>query len=324
MIWPAASLLVALAAAALLLRGRFAAMVLDQPNERSLHTTPVPRTGGLAILAGLAVAAPAWAGPLLPALALALALGAASFLDDRRGLPVALRFAIHLAAAAALVGWGGAPAPGLAAGLAALLAIAWMTNLYNFMDGSDGLAGGMAVIGFSAYAAAAWIAGDTSLLLPALCVAAAAAGFLAFNFHPARLFMGDAGSIPLGFLAGAMGFAGWSGGTWPAWFPLVVFSPFVVDASVTLARRLLRGERIWQAHREHYYQRLVRGGLGHRATALAEYAVMILVALAGLLALSLGQTLRLATLAAVGAGYILLMRAIDRRWAAASPPQKGH
>jgi hypothetical protein len=97
--------------------------------------------------------------------------------------------------------------------------------------------------------------------------------FLLLNFSPARVFMGDAGSVPLGFLAGGIGIAGWRTVSWPAWFPLLVFSPFVVDASVTLARRMfMRRERFWHPHREHYYQRLVRMGWSHRRLALTEYA----------------------------------------------------
>jgi UDP-N-acetylmuramyl pentapeptide phosphotransferase/UDP-N-acetylglucosamine-1-phosphate transferase len=160
----------------------------------------------------------------------------------------------------------------------AVLALMWFTNLYNFMDGSDGLAGGMAVAGFGAYAIAAWQSGDPALATAAAGTAAAALGFLAFNFHPARVFMGDSGSIPLGFLAGAMGLAGWRDGLWPLWFPVLAFGPFVADASATLARRVLRGERFWQAHRTHYYQRLVQLGWGHRRTAFAEYALMLLCA----------------------------------------------
>jgi UDP-N-acetylmuramyl pentapeptide phosphotransferase/UDP-N-acetylglucosamine-1-phosphate transferase len=95
-------------------------------------------------------------------------------------------------------------------------------------------------------------------------VAAAAAGFLCFNFHPARIFMGDVGSVPLGFTAGALGLVGWRSGAWPLWFPLLVFAPFILDATVTLLRRALRGEKVWQAHRSHYYQRMVQMGLGHR------------------------------------------------------------
>ncbi|MDR8742257.1 putative undecaprenyl-phosphate N-acetylglucosaminyl 1-phosphate transferase [Burkholderia pseudomultivorans] len=107
-------------------------------------------------------------------------------------------------------------------------------------------------------------------------VAGAALGFLLLNFHPARLFLGDAGSIPLGFLAGALGYWGWRTDVWPIWFPALVFAPFIADASVTLLRRLLRGEKFWQAHREHYYQRMVRSGVGHGRTALYWYLIMLM------------------------------------------------
>jgi len=160
-----------------------------------------------------------------------------------------------------------------------ILAVGWITNLYNFMDGSDGLAGGMSVIGFGAYALAA---GASPLATVSLCIAAAAGAFLVFNFHPARIFLGDVGSIPLGFLAGALGLVGWRGDAWPLWFPLLVFAPFIADATVTLARRAARGERVWQAHREHYYQRLVRSRLGHRGTAALAYVAMGLCAAAAL------------------------------------------
>src|SRR6185503_1293522 len=155
------------------------------------------------------------------------------------------------------------------------LAIAWMTNLYNFMDGADGLAGGMALFCFAAYALAASAAGFEALALGAAGVASAAFGFLAFNFPPARVFMGDAGSIPVGFLAGALGLHGAIVGAWPSWFPLLVFSPFVVDATATIAHRLARGDRVWIAHRQHYYQRLVLSGWSTRRLALTCYAVMI-------------------------------------------------
>jgi UDP-N-acetylmuramyl pentapeptide phosphotransferase/UDP-N-acetylglucosamine-1-phosphate transferase len=86
--------------------------------------------------------------------------------------------------------------------------------------------------------------------------------------------MGDVGSVPLGLLAGALGLQGWAIGAWPLWFPLLVFAPFMCDATLTLIKRALRRERLWQAHRDHYYQRLVRMGFGHRGAALIEYAAM--------------------------------------------------
>ena len=287
---------------------------LDRPNERSLHVQPTPRAGGLGLLAG--IAATWWAFPGLRTIGvLAFALAAVSILDDLRGLPQGLRFLAHALAAiaAVILGLGDLPLP-LQAAVA--FSIVWMTNLYNFMDGSNGLAGGMAVAGFGAYAIAAALAGESDLALGCACVAAAALGFLRFNFHPARIFMGDVGSIPLGFLAAAVGLAGWTAGAWPWWFPAVVFSPFVVDATVTLLRRMLRGERFWQAHRSHYYQRLILMGWTHRRTALAEYALMLVVAALALAVREAPFVVQAGALVVLAIGYLALAAGVDRRWRA--------
>lgn len=271
---PLIALLVSGAIVTLLLRGRVASLALDHPNARSLHETPTPRLGGIGIIAGSAAAWIYAAAPLDPLLLIALALLAAvSLVDDMKSVGVAWRFAIHLASAALA-------ATAILRGhewwvlAAAALATAWMINLYNFMDGSDGLAGGMATIGFGAYGVAALAGGDYAFAAVNLAVAAAALGFLWFNFPPARVFMGDVGAIPLGCLAAALHIAGVLRSDWPWWFGVVVFSPFIVDASLTLGKRLMRGEKVWQAHREHYYQRLVQCGWGHRRTAWTEYALM--------------------------------------------------
>ncbi len=245
----------------------------DEPNARSLHAQPVPRAGGIAIWAGYLPAM--WAGGYLPPAGIAgwVALGAVaavSLADDRRGVPAGIRLAVHVGAAAlvavALVGAAGALAVVLTT-----LGIAWSANLYNFMDGSDGLAGAMAVCGFGTLAAGAAIADAPTG--PLLVVAAATLPFLCVNWPPARMFMGDVGSVPLGFLAAASGVAGCAAGVWPAWYPLLAFLPFVVDATATLARRLLRRERVWQAHRSHYYQRFHQLGAGHRGTLAAAVAL---------------------------------------------------
>jgi UDP-GlcNAc:undecaprenyl-phosphate/decaprenyl-phosphate GlcNAc-1-phosphate transferase len=287
---------------------------LDHPNPRSLHGSPVPRTGGLGIVPGLAVGMlVAGADALLVALVVGLML--LSVLDDWKPLPASWRLLGHFAAAAAFV-LVYLPGAGWIELTLLALAVAWMINLYNFMDGADGLAGGMAVIGFCAYAAAAGLAGNATLAVTSLCVAAAAAAFLTFNFPPAHIFMGDSGSIPLGFLAAAVGLLGWRDGLWPLWFPLIVFSPFVVDASVTLARRALRGERFWQAHRTHYYQRLVLTGWSHRQLAVAEYGLMLVASVASLLALRRPAVVQIVILASLGVVYILLGRTVDLRWQA--------
>jgi UDP-N-acetylmuramyl pentapeptide phosphotransferase/UDP-N-acetylglucosamine-1-phosphate transferase len=281
--WPAA-IAVALAAAAastailrmLLATGLAWRLATDIPNDRSLHARPTPRVGGWGIVPVSLVALLVLA-PRLWLIATAVAvLAAMSQIDDRRGLPARVRFSVHLAAVVTLIAVYPADAPWwLLAGVGFVMV--WLTNLYNFMDGADGLAGGMALIGFGAYAVAAL--GDahpsSDLVVAGAALAGAASGFLLLNFHPARLFLGDAGSIPLGFLAGALGYWGWRAGIWPIWFPALVFSPFIADASVTLLRRMLRGEKFWQAHREHYYQRMVRSGMGHARTALCSYLVML-------------------------------------------------
>ena len=285
---------------------------LDEPNERSLHRVPVPRTGGIAIFIGI-LAAAMWLRASPGLLGPAVALAMASYFDDRHALPATVRLVLHLAAAGAFLWLAAGPAH-TATLVVLLFAIAWITNLYNFMDGADGLSGGMAVIGFGTYGLAAWLGGNHELGLLAWSIVAAAAGFLMFNFPPAKIFMGDVGSIPLGFLAGAFGVAGWQQGLWPLWFPLVVFAAFIVDATTTLARRLLRGERVWVAHRQHYYQRLILSGWSHRRTALSEYGLMITCSIAALAGLQQPQAGQFAVIAGLALAFALAMWAVDQRW----------
>ena len=258
---------------ALLATGLAWRLATDIPNDRSLHTRPTPRVGGWGIVP-VSVVALLWLAPRMWPIAVAAAgLAAVSQIDDRRGLPARVRFAAHLAAVIALIAAYPAAAPWWLLVCVGFVMV-WLTNLYNFMDGADGLAGGMALFGFGAYAVAA-LGTSPDLTAGGAAIAGAALGFLLLNLHPARLFLGDAGSIPLGFLAGALGYWGWRANVWPIWFPALVFAPFIADASVTLLRRLLRGEKFWQAHREHYYQRMVRAGVGHRRTAFYWYLIML-------------------------------------------------
>jgi len=167
-----------------------------------------------------------------------------------------------------------------------ILFFMWMTNLYNFMDGMDGFAAGMTVLGYGFLGFLAWKGGHQFIMLLSFLIVSAAGGFLLYNLPPARIFMGDVGSVSLGFIAAALAVMGVQDGLFDVWVPLLIFSPFIVDATVTLARRLLRGEKVWQAHREHYYQRLVLAGWGHRKTMLAEYFLM---AACGITAVAYGQ-----------------------------------
>lgn len=313
--------------------GRFA--LLDRPNARSLHTRAVPRSGGLGILSGIALgafvsgqynglASPGWGG-------LAVALVAlVSLADDVRHLPALVRILVHFVAAGLLVYTAGFMPkvlnvfPGIALlepawlmRLLCLFIVVWMVNLYNFMDGMDGFAGGMAVIGFGSFALLGALAGSPAYVAAALVVALATVGFLPFNFPPARLFMGDVGSGSLGFLAA--GFMLWAerDRLFPLWMGALVFSPFIVDATWTVVRRTSEGQKPWKAHREHYYQRLVQLGWGHRRTVLWAYTLMLIctsLALAAFCFTSTGVQSGLLGLSA--ATYLALMayiNALERR-----------
>lgn len=187
-----------------------------------------------------------------------------------------------------------------------VLGLMWMANLYNFMDGMDGFAGGMAVFGFGLLGYLASSGGAPDLALTAWLISGATAGFLVFNLPPARIFMGDVGSVPLGFLAGTLAVIGVRDGVFDLWAPLLIFSTFVVDATVTLVRRLLRGVKVWQAHREHYYQRVVLAGWGHRKTMLAEYALMLATGTTAVLYVHVTEPVRLAMLLAWVIVYTIL------------------
>lgn len=311
---PLVAALVTLGSIAVILSGRFGNKLQDIPNQRSLHVVPVPRVGGIGLIAGVSSGWALMFTALTWWLVLPLiGLFAVSLLDDMHGLPVRQRLPAHLVAAVILVVGSGLYArQGIAVALIVLLLTVWMTNLYNFMDGADGLAGGMALFGFAFYGLAALMAHDATLAMLNLTISAAALGFLFHNFPPAKVFMGDAGSIPLGFLVAAMGLWGWQRDCWEMWFPPLVFSPFIVDATVTLVKRTLRGARVTEAHREHYYQRAIRMGQGHRHVASIEYALMLAAGISALAAVRHDWPWQMLAIWVVI--YFLLMRIQDVRW----------
>lgn len=279
--------------------------ILAHPNERTLHARPTPQTGGLAVVGSvvisliLAASLLAIIEPEKPVLPKGMASGSlwivlsmllvfvVSFIDDCTGLPASLRLGVQAVAAGIVIGGVGltvssVPIPGgptLHLGLAAIpvsaLLLIWMANLYNFMDGMDGFAGGMTFWGFGFLAYFGWQVQFPIMVIISTLVALGALGFLLHNFPPARIFMGDAGSITIGFLAGTLMILGVREGIFDLWVPIMIFSPFILDATVTLTHRAFRRQKIWEAHREHYYQRVVLSGWSHRRTVLAEYAVMI-------------------------------------------------
>ena len=311
---PVVAGMVTLVLTRLMLASTIFTQIQDIPNARSLHDRPVPRVGGLALMLGVLTAwqllkdqAPSslYVGVIL--------LMLLSLLDDLRDVDARWRLIGHLLVAISFVMIGMAPMPIFLA-LVLIFGLVWATNLYNFMDGANGLAGGMAVIGFSFYALASGLANDINFALMNLVVVGASLAFLVFNFGRARVFMGDAGSIPLGFLAAALGLLGWQRGLWPLWFPVVIFSSFVMDATVTLFKRFMRGERVWEAHREHYYQRLIQMGWSHRKTGLVEYGLMISSGVVAMLAIYISGLIALVLLCSCLFVKVVLMRWVDKRW----------
>ncbi len=260
--------------------------LLDHPNERSSHTRPTPRGGGIGfVLSFLALAMASLPFGLVDAPTVAAMVGGGGlvavlgYLDDRRGLPARWRFLGHLAAAAWMLSWlpplpalpvlGSAIPMGPAAPLLAALYVAWMINLFNFMDGIDGIASVEAVLVAVGGALAWWLAAPQPAASVPLLFASCVAGFLLWNFPPAKIFMGDAGS---GFLGALLGFfALWSSLSHPPlfWSWMVLVGCFMVDATTTLLRRVARGERFYEAHRSHAYQYASRRHGGHLPVTLA-------------------------------------------------------
>jgi Fuc2NAc and GlcNAc transferase len=260
--------------------------LIDVPNIRSSHESPMPRGGGVAIVFAFFIAACLlkFLGLLESRLFSALLVGAGlialvGFLDDRRHLRASVRFIVHLTAAiwvvtrlggvseGALANWG---LHGLLAGrLVAVLVLVWMTNLFNFMDGLDAIAGCEAVFVSGAGAWLNWREGGTPGLTAAMAsLAAACLGFLRWNWPPARIFMGDVGSGFLGFSLGILGLAASQKGILPIEVWAILAGVFIVDATVTLVRRLARGDRWFEAHRTHAYQVLAKRLGRHKPVTL--------------------------------------------------------
>lgn len=278
---------------ALLRRYALARSLIDVPNARSSHTVPTPRGGGVAIVVTMLLALPLLLGAGVFALPFLWALLGAGglvavvgFLDDHGHVAARWRLLAHFAAAAWALGWlGGSPPAawlgepldlGWVGGVLAVLYLVWMLNLYNFMDGIDGIAGMEAISVCGGGALIYILAGQPALSVVPLLLAASALGFLCWNFPPAKIFMGDAGSGFLGITLGILSLqAGWVA---PElfWAWLILLGAFVVDATWTLLRRLLRGEKAYEAHRSHAYQHAARRFGGHLPVTLGVAAINLL------------------------------------------------
>jgi UDP-GlcNAc:undecaprenyl-phosphate/decaprenyl-phosphate GlcNAc-1-phosphate transferase len=274
---------------------------LDQPNRaNAMHSNPTPRIGWIGVALGATFALAIFQRTTMPTAVAAsvMFLLIVSAIDDRRSIAPVWRLLAHVVAAAVVTvvvfshmpSWLPAGttlyaqshlSTALVASCTCVLLMVWSTNLYNFMDGANGLTGFMTVLGFGALSFLAQdkvAEGAIAVTIAPFCaaIAGAGAGFLLFNFPKARVFLGDAGSIPLGFLASVVSIYGAIHNVWLWWAPVVIFSPFIVDATVTLLKRCLKRERIWEAHRQHYYHRLILTlGWSHTKTALAYAALML-------------------------------------------------
>ena len=295
------SLATTVVCAALLLNSRLRKLFADSADKpQALHSEVTPRLGGVAIIFGVLAAtiAPILSNVRTPVsflLLISLTLAVVSVLDDLFELSAAIRLMWHaFSSVMLLLGLANfyLPSEGLIA-LAVLpqafglliivIGLVWMINLYNFMDGANGLAGFMGLIGFCALAIAVnaspiRTSETQNLVMLCLSVSGACGGFLFFNFPRARLFMGDAGSVFLGSLAGGTAVVGCVLKLWQWWFVPLVFSPFIVDASFTLLKRIFKREKIWLPHRQHIYQRLIVVCRWSHSRTTLMYVVMMLLA----------------------------------------------
>ena len=217
----------------------------------------------------------------------AVVLAVLSWCDDLRSLSVKWRLSVHVLVAGLVVGFASFPDPyfqGLVPiwldRIAAALALLWFLNLFNFMDGIDGLAGVETVSIGLGCAIIAWATGQHAWIgVLGVTLAGAGFGFLRWNWDPARIFLGDVGSIPLGFLLAWLLMALASEGAWAPALILPLY--YVADATITLIWRAARGERVWQPHRDHFYQRATRRGRSHASVSLFVAAInLVLVGLA--------------------------------------------
>ncbi|WP_405242560.1 MraY family glycosyltransferase [Lentisalinibacter salinarum] len=263
--------------------------MVDVPNARSSHNVVTPRGGGVAIVLVFTVVLLYWGlatdSALNPLIALggALPVAAIGYLDDRFGMSVSIRMLVHVLASGWFVYWVSpvAPVPSLTfvvwdSWVLDVMAVLWMVallNFYNFMDGIDGLAGVEGVtVGFGA-ATLAMLNGDSQSAFLIALLACSVSGFLIWNWPPARIFMGDVGSGFVGFTFAGLAVVTHDNGALVIWSWLILLGLFLVDAIVTLLRRMIRGDRIHEAHRTHAYQRATRRFGSHRPVTIAAAAI---------------------------------------------------
>ncbi len=287
--------------------------VVDAPGERKVHLHPVPRLGGVGVAASaaLGLAMLAWLQPtlgsravldareLLPIIAGAALVFAAGLWDDARGAPVVVKLAIQSSAAALVIAsgiaiervtvFGSTQDLGALAIPVTLLWIVGLTNAFNLMDGLDGLAAGLAAIAAATCATILVVRGHHQDALLLVALLGATVGFLPYNFHPASIFLGDAGSLLFGFALAVTAITGWQKGATAlaVGVPLLIFALPIVETASSIARRLRRGAanadvprlaalgQVFEADQQHIHHRLLAGGLSHRGAVLLLYGLAL-------------------------------------------------
>ena len=324
------TLAVSLVATGMVRRFALEGKLIDYPNDRSSHTVPTPRGGGLGILvaiatgmvvAGAAQAIPLWTGVTL--FAGMSVLGMIGWVDDARGVPPLIRLVLHLIVGGLTVFFvGGFPTLllgdvevelGIFGSVIATVGVMWAINLFNFMDGIDGIAGSQAVLIFGVSGILLLVQGSFALCLLAVIFASASLGFLAWNWPPAKVFMGDVGSGVMGYLVAALALMADRDRAVPVIVFAMVGGVFIYDTTVTLLRRLLRGKRPAEAHRDHAYQRMTRAWGRHLPVTLAAAAITLF--LSGLAFISVLSPRLLPACGVVAIGLLSgVMVAAERRF----------
>jgi Fuc2NAc and GlcNAc transferase len=319
-----AALSLVVSAAGVLVSIRIAQRVgmMDIPNERSSHSLPVPRMGGVPMVAAAALAFGGWvfleAGEAtfprgLPYTFLfALTMFVLGFYDDLRNLSPLFRFLVQFVSALLLLVFLAPRLPDVSLWKWVLpkwawvvpgaFWVVWMLNLYNFMDGIDGLAGGEAVVASSFFFLVFAYYGQSGWAVANLVVAAASMGFLVHNWPPAKIFMGDAGSAFLGAFYGMQSVV--AALSTPVPFPVLVlpFANFILDTTFTLCRRLIRREKWYRAHRSHFYQRMTNVGMTHGKVTSIELLVVVASCAAAAACIPAGPAVRVALVVSVAVG----------------------
>ncbi len=291
----------------------FAAKLLARPHQRSLHTQPTPNIGGLVFVPIIAIATALStsllgtnnSGVILIAAGFAL-LALVGAIDDRIQLPTLVRLPVHFLVSAICVWYLALP---VGAALFLVVLMAWAINLFNFMDGSDGQVAAVCIMGFGFLGVLAypqWL-GQVSLVISGCML-----GFILLNWHPAKTFMGDAGSTTLGLAAAAIGAAGWRYQLWSWLLPLALFSPLWIDASYTLTKRIVKQERVWEGHKTHLYQRLIQMGHSPKKVAVGYTLVGLAAGIISQRFTTQDLWVNLTSLAALLCCYLVVVLLLER------------